>query len=294
VAIGLLVALVLAACWLVGISMIGLAESGAVETPPGRFLTIDGARVRVREWGSGPPLVLLHGLPGSSADWPDAFVARLAGRHRVLAIDLAGLGYSERPPDRTVGVEPWAVQIVSTLDTLDVADAVLVGHDAGAIVAVLVAADAPRIARRLVLLAPAVPLDRADEPRYLPWIRLPGTGELIAGWSERLLLAPGAPRPVGQGPWWRIPGTRRGVLAAFRAAIDPTRLRSALRDVRAPTLVLHGTHDTVVPGTAMRRWTPSVERVLVRSLQGTRHWPAQEAPMLVADTILGFEEGDAR
>lgn len=294
IAAALATAALLATCHVVGTWLIGRAESGPVDQPPGRMLAIAPQRTYVRERGAGPPLVLLHGLPGSSADWPGAFVDRLARSHRVVAIDLAGLGYSDRPADGGTGPEAWAVQVASALGALALTDALVVGHDAGAITAVLLAADHPRLVSRLVLIAPAVPLDRDDEPRRTTALRIPGLGELLAGWSERTLVPASAPAGVADGAWWSIPGTRRGVLAALRRGVDPERLRRALRTVQAPTLAVHGSVDTVVSEVAARRWIPSIAGVLLRPLPDLGHWPAHQAPEVLADLVLDFERGAVR
>lgn len=272
----------------VGVWMMARAEPGTQAVPPGEVVTIGNATLHFTDRGAGPAIVLLHGVPGWSGDWPEALAAHLAQRHRVVAPDLLGFGFSPRPVD--VGMTAWGTEVLRLLEDLGVRGATIVGFDAGA-AAALAAADAdPEIAARLVLIAPAVPMP-GDEKSWRSFLlEVPGAGEVMAGWSASLLRPADMPPSLAAGPWWSLPGTRRCALTALRDGVPPDPLAAAMHRIRVPTLVLHGTADGVVPWPVARRWVPSIPGVLVRLVDGGGHWLPAERPDEVAGAILHFME----
>lgn len=70
------------------------------------------------------------------ADWPDSVLERLAVNHHVIAVDLYGMGFSERNGDFTYGFALWSQQLVSVLDALGIERASVVGHSLGGTVAI--------------------------------------------------------------------------------------------------------------------------------------------------------------
>lgn len=124
--------------------------------PAHRIDVGDGAVVSVRIAGprSGPVVVLLHGIgSGAASWWPVA--QRLAARVRVIAWDAPGYGDSTALPPSRPDAAAYAVRLVRTLDALHIAQAVVVGHSLGALMAGACAQRHPERVRRLVLLAPA-------------------------------------------------------------------------------------------------------------------------------------------
>ena len=73
-------------------------HSGAMPGEPteATYLTVDGTRVRYVDVGEGPPVVLLHGFASSIENWA-AVMPRLVKDHRVIALDLRGFGWTDRP-----------------------------------------------------------------------------------------------------------------------------------------------------------------------------------------------------
>ncbi len=122
--------------------------------PQGSFIEVEGARIHYVDRGVGAPLVLIHGLGGSSRNF-SPIADELASSHRVVAIDRPGSGYSERPAMRSSSLADQAEVIAAVLMHLDIESAVIVGHSLGGAVALALALDYPRAVSRLVLLAPA-------------------------------------------------------------------------------------------------------------------------------------------
>jgi pimeloyl-ACP methyl ester carboxylesterase len=116
-----------------------------------RRVGVNGLTLRVREWPSdGPPIVLAHGLASNSRIWDDV-AARLAGRYHVVALDQRGHGLSDRPTDgfafdRVVG------DLAGVVETLGLDRPTLVGHSWGGNVVLELAATHPGRPRGLVLV----------------------------------------------------------------------------------------------------------------------------------------------
>src|SRR5437667_394380 len=126
-----------------------------------RTIDLDGPVHYADFGGTGPTLVLVHGLGGSHVNWL-AVAPVLARRARVLAVDLAGFG---RTPlgERSADVHTNRVLLDRFLDAVAAGPAVLVGNSMGGLVALMEAALAPERVAGLVLVAPAQP--RSAEAR---------------------------------------------------------------------------------------------------------------------------------
>ena len=101
--------------------------------------------------GSGPPIVLLHGLGNNHNSWTYVLDELDPERNRIVALDLLGFGDAPRP-DVEYTAEVHADAVIETLDGLGVTDAVVAGHSMGCIVAAAVATKRPDLVNRLVLL----------------------------------------------------------------------------------------------------------------------------------------------
>src|SRR3954452_11124808 len=163
---------------------------------------LHGHRVAYRQEGSGPLIVLVHGITSSSATWERVMPA-LAERYTVIAPDLLGHGESGKPRgDYSLGA--YASGIRDLLVALDVERATFVGHSLGGGVAMQLGYQFPERCERLVLVAsgglgkevngllPAVTLPAAEYllPVILtPWLRL--RAEAVGSWFNKLGWRPG-------------------------------------------------------------------------------------------------------
>ena len=113
-----------------------------------------GIKTNYLEAGEGPPVILVHGSgPGVTAyaNWRLVMPA-LAERFRVLAPDMVGFGFTERPADVTFGLDTWANQVLAFMDSLGISSASLVGNSFGGSIALKVAASNPDRVDKLVLM----------------------------------------------------------------------------------------------------------------------------------------------
>lgn len=127
------------------------------------FIEVDGLQLHYRDVGQGdPPLVVLAQCPASSSEWLAA-LPLLAGRRRVLALDLPGLGDSESFPEPPF-INDYARAVAGFVTTLDVGPVDVIGHHSGAAVALALATTSPAVVRRLVLVG--LPVYQQWERRY--------------------------------------------------------------------------------------------------------------------------------
>ncbi len=122
--------------------------------PTGRFVTVNGVRLHYLERGEGSPVVLLHGNVVTAEDFRTSGVLELlATRHRVIAFDRPGFGYSDRPHGSAWSARAQANLLRDALDVLDIKRPVVLGHSWGAAVALALALNHPDDVRGLVLLS---------------------------------------------------------------------------------------------------------------------------------------------
>ena len=120
----------------------------------GAIADANGIKTNYLEAGKGDPVVLIHGSgPGvtSYANWRLVLPA-LAENFRVLAPDMVGFGFSERPTNIKYGVQTWADQVVGLMDTLELPTAHLVGNSFGGAIALRIATQHPDRVGKLVLM----------------------------------------------------------------------------------------------------------------------------------------------
>jgi len=120
----------------------------------GRTVMAAGIRTNLHDLGQGSPLLMIHGSgPGVSAyaNWRLA-MPELAKARRVIAPDMVGFGFSERPAGQRYTMDAWVAQAVGVLDALDVERADLVGNSFGGALALALAIRHPQRVRRLVLM----------------------------------------------------------------------------------------------------------------------------------------------
>lgn len=170
-----------------------------------KFVNLEGSNLHFVIRGSGRPVVLIHGNPGSCQDWARLY-SPLAASYQAFAFDRPGHGHSDRPNQgRDVTVEVQARLLCTALDQLRVERPILVGHSWGGAMALVYSLLYPRDVSGLVLLAPAVYAgdDGVSFLSKLP--ALPVIGDvvnflftpLLAAWLVRTDLAKAfAPDPV--------------------------------------------------------------------------------------------------
>ena len=255
------------------------------------FVNVSGTRVHYIHAGSGRPMLLIHGLVGSSANWRYN-IAGLAQRASVYAIDLVNMGKSQRVRGLDAGLRATANRVVAVMDALGLADADIVAHSHGGAVALMLAALHPRRVRSLILFAPANPYCRSSDQMariystpwggflawLLPYLPAPiqrfALGQIYGG-RERVVDS--RLQEIVDG--LRSPGTLRHVLCTIRCWFaERAKLRMALRRVkRIPTLLVWGDRDCTVSLSSAVQLKRKLRGSELIVLQGGGHSVFEEA-----------------
>ncbi|HEY1996989.1 alpha/beta fold hydrolase [Paraburkholderia sp.] len=128
-----------------------------------RFLEVDGQRLAYASSGDRASIVFIHGIPTSKYLWRNVATGLTDARLGWVAFDLLGYGASSKPADVDLGIANQAQLIEQALGQLDWESGIVVGHDIGGGVAQLLAANRPRMVRKLVLVD-TIAYDSFPEP----------------------------------------------------------------------------------------------------------------------------------
>jgi pimeloyl-ACP methyl ester carboxylesterase len=264
--------------------------------PRGTYLDVGGARVRYVDVGEGPAVILLHGFASSLETW-DTVVPRLvASGHRVLALDLKGFGWTDRPPGDYSPAEQ-ARLVLALMDARGIDRAAVVGHSWGASVALALTLAAPQRVTRLALYDAWVFEEQL--PTFFLWARVGGVGELLFQLyyderaDERTALAFHDRRFVSEDLVEAVeralqrPGTRAAALAAVRGQ-HYAEVERRYRTITQPTLLLWGREDAVTPiryGERLARELPAARLIVYPSCG---HFPMIEAASASATDLAAF------
>jgi pimeloyl-ACP methyl ester carboxylesterase len=265
---------------------------------------LHGHRAVYRTIGSGPNLVLIHGMINSSKHW-EAVATRLAGSYRVIAPDLIGHGEAATPRgDYSLGAH--AASIRDLLTTIGVERATIVGHSLGGGVAMQFFYQFPQRTERLALISSGG-LGHEVSP-LLRGAALPGSAALLKLASRPRLvgaLAAGGQRLRARGNSTGLylqavaralgplqeDGSRRAFLETLRSVIDVHGQRVSARDRlyllgEMPTLIAWGERDRTIPIAHGVEAQQSIPNCRFETLPRAAHFPNLEDPEGLA-AILG-------
>jgi pimeloyl-ACP methyl ester carboxylesterase len=285
---------------------VGFLAATSGEDSPGRLRFEDVAtrsgHISTLQAGSGDPVLAIHGLGATKASFLPT-VAALAGRYRVIALDLPGFGESGKPLGAPYDARFFAESLLELLDALGIERAHLIGNSLGGRVALETGLRAPDRVGRLVLLAPSMawrrkrpwaPLLRAVRPELGAIQPTPRTA--IEQIVDRMV--PGAHdgwAAAGVDEFMRAYLTRRG-RAAFYAAARQIYLEEPegddgfwprLKTLTVPSLFVWGTRDTLVPIGFARHVTDALPKAEHLELD-CGHVPQLERPRETHAAALEF------
>ena len=278
------------------------AERG--HPPAGRFVTVDGVRLHYLEWGEGPPVVLLHGNVVTADDFELSGIPRLlAGRHRVVAFDRPGFGYSDRPKGKAWTAARQAGLLRRAFARLGIERPVVAGHSWGTLVALELALRYPDAVDGLVLLGGYYhPTMRADVPLFSP-PAIPVIGTVLCHTVSPLLgtamlplafKAMFSPRPVPERFARDFPRGLSVRPSQVRAEAQDTAtmipaaaaLRHRFGELRMPVTIMAGTADRVVDVEAhAARLHDEIPHSVLRLVAGAGHMVHHAAPEQVAEAV---------
>jgi pimeloyl-ACP methyl ester carboxylesterase len=274
------------------------------------FAVVDGTRIHYQEAGpeNGPVVFLIHGFCASNLIWSEVFLGIAAAGYRVIAPDLIGFGFSEKPGNAEYTIEMQARMIVRLMDELGIERASLVGSSYGGAVAAFCALDYSDRVEKLCLVD-AVINNHAKNQVLLRLAVSPVVGDLVSPflldshslmrWRLSRIYAPenshlmtpermsAYHRPL------RTASTHRAVLKTLRRW-QAGRVENEASRIKQPTMLIWGEGDADIPvehGWRLLRKIPN-SRLMV--FQHCGHLPQEEYPREFTNLVTKFLAEDKR
>ena len=275
-------------------------HAGAMPGEPkdATFANVEGVRVRYVDRGKGPPVVLVHGFASALDTWNDVAVALEAKGFRVIALDLKGFGWTDRPEgDYSPGAQ--AKLVYGLLDQRGVSSAAWVAHSWGASVALAAALQQPKRISRLALYDAWVYEEQL--PTMFHWARADGVGEMLFGlWykerpDDKITQAFYDPKLVSEKLVEEVEAAldRPGTVAAALAAVRGQRyaqIQGKYRTITQPAVLLWGREDAVTTlrfGERLSRELPNAKLIVYPQCG---HFPMIEAASASTADLVTFLE----
>ncbi|WP_028957434.1 alpha/beta fold hydrolase [Sulfitobacter sp. 20_GPM-1509m] len=270
------------------------------------FATTDGTNIFYKDWGprDAQPIVFHHGWPLSSDDWDNQMLTFLEEGYRVIAHDRRGHGRSDQT-EHGNDMDTYAQDVVELARTLDLKNAIHIGHSTGGGEATRYAAVAePGRVAKVVLIGAVTPVmaQTASNPEGVPLEVFDGfRSALIANRAQFFLDIPSGPffgfnregATVSQGQiqnWWR-----QGMMGSVKAhydcvkAFSETDFTEDLKGLNIPVLILHGEDDQIVPiDNTARKAVKLLKNGTLKTYPGLSHAPFATHPELVNADLLAF------
>lgn len=257
-------------------------------TPPSRFIEVDGQRVHVRDEGRGPALVMIHGLSSNLLVWND-WAERLGKDHRIVRLDLPGHGLTGPDPARRYRWPEMADLVSRVLGELDVDRATVIGNSMGGAVAWQLAARHPERVERLVLMAPVGYPIQGRPPLIFRLLSNPVIGRTALRFTYESAFMDRARGVYGDPARFDEAAGRRDYVMLLRegnrdALVDMLRAgpvpdpRPVMATITAPTLLIWGSADPIVPPTQASRFLRDIRGSRLETIEGAGHVPMAELP----------------
>ncbi|MFQ5898452.1 MAG: alpha/beta fold hydrolase [Candidatus Methylomirabilia bacterium] len=265
---------------------------------------LDGLRLHYVVEGSGPPVILVHGLGGFAESWRHNLPG-LGRQAAVYALDLPGFGRSSQPL-RQYSLELFVAALEGFRATLELGRPTLVGHSLGGAVVAVYALAHPAKVDRLVLIGAVVPgfdyspswvyrlLSAPAVGEFLAWVLWPG---LLRAALARCFAAP-VPAEVdflvrGSHATRSCPAGRSAFLSALRTVRDDflrgrAHYRERLSALGLPVLSIHGRQDPVVPHAHAETVARAIPMARLRMLDRCGHFPQIEHAATVNEWLGEF------
>lgn len=274
-------------------------DQAIAELPPERLIDLGGQRVYFEDRGEGEAVLLVHGFGASAYSWREV-IAELEDDFRVVAVDLYGFGFTERPLELEAYTRyAQGELLVALMDSLGIDRFHLVGHSYGGAVGAALAVRSPERLETLTLLNAAGPIYTQSRrsplasitPLTYTFVRAKSlrranvahalkrsmandelvTDDLVAEYQRRLAI--------------------EGAARAFRGLTVPMRDPQAtveLAQVTVPTLALWGAEDTLIPVDFAREEASAIASSRFVLIEGAGHVPMEERPVEVARVLRTF------
>jgi pimeloyl-ACP methyl ester carboxylesterase len=267
------------------------------------FTEVDGVRVHYQEAGQSdaPAMILIHGFAASNLVWSKVLLEIAENGFRVIAPDLLGYGYSDKPRQFDYTILRQAQMVVSLMKRLGIERGVVIGSSYGGAIAATIALDHPELVEKLILIG-AVTNNKPTRYLLMRLFGSPIIGDILSPLvvGSRTLLRLRMKRVYDRHSWelderrvdarhlpLRTRGAHRAVIRTVRRW-DAERISREAHLITQPTLVLWGDTDREVPladGERLHEEIPNSRLIVFRACG---HLPHEEYPQAVIKVISEF------
>ena len=267
------------------------------------FTVADGVRIHYQEAGDekAPPVILIHGFISSNLIWSHVLLPLASKGFRVIAPDLPGYGYSDKPADARYSIAEQARAVVAFMDRLRIKKAIIVGASYGGAVAATIALDHPERVHKLVLIG-TVTNDEAKKKLLLRVSCMPVIGDIAtplflgSRWilKQRMqAMYRRMHKPINE----KMVASRHHLLATantHRAMIRTARAWSANRIereaslIRQPTMIVWGDQDDHFPLNNAFRLRDTIPNSKLIVFRNCGHLPPTEYPDNFVEAVADF------
>lgn len=270
--------------------------------PPSTFLDVKGLSVHLRDEGprdDPTPIILLHGTSASLHTW-DGWTSTLAQQRRVIRFDLPGFGLTGPSQDGVYSIERYVETVVAVADALAVRRFVVAGNSLGGYVAWATALAQPQRVDGLILVdAAGYPVQAQSVPLAFSIARTPVLNRLMRDVLPRSLVETSLQNVYGD-PSKVTPAlvdryfdlaTRAGNRAALVARFEQTQpgtMSDRIRDITAPTLILWGGRDRLIPPELGDRFAADIRGSALVVFDTLGHVPHEEDPAATVAEVQRF------
>lgn len=253
-----------------------------------KFAEVWGYKIRYLEDGkSDMTIILIHGLGGSAERWLEV-IPRLSVRYRVIAIDMIGFGYSDKPSEDYT-IEFFAKFLSAFIDTLGLKRPILVGSSLGGQIAAHCASTNPSI-EKVVLVAPSGAM-KSSTPAidaYMMAALYPNA--LSAREAFEMMSRYGKVDEFTVTDFVKRMSMPNAKLAFISAVlgIKNSVLEHSLQKIDVPTLLIWGKQDRMIPITYAEKFLSNIRDCIFLRLDDCDHLPHVEKPEIFSNSVLEF------
>jgi len=268
--------------------------------------TKDGTEIYYKDWGTGTPILFSHGWPLTADAFEDQMFFLAAHGYRCIAHDRRGHGRSGQPWNG-YNYDTFAADLAVLVETLDLKDAILVGHSmGGGEVARYIGRHGTKRVAKAVLIAAVTPLmlKTAANPGGLPievfdQIRAGVLADRSQFWKDLTLTFYGYNRPnakisegVRESFWLQgMQASIKGVFDCIRA-FSETDFTDDLKKFDVPTLILHGDDDQIVPIADTAELSAKlIKQATLKIYPGAPHGICTTHKHQINEDVLAFIQG---
>ncbi len=252
-------------------------------------LTIDGQKVGLRRWGSGPAVLVLHGWGSSSQPWePVALLLEKQG-YEIIVPDLPGFGESD-PPKEVWGVDGYAEFILHLCASLQINSCRLVAHSFGGRIALRLASTGTFGIEQLVLCSAAGlrPQDLKSRIKRVVYRVLAKAGKAVSNVPLLSGFQPAARKILYRGAGEHDYERTQGIMKKVFVAVIQEDMADDLPQVHVPVLLVWGATDRLTPLRDGELMHANIAGSVLRVIPDLGHNAYRDAPGQTAGYILDF------